>query len=448
MSIFSDIGQQFNQATGFGANTNPNPQMDPNAYSGLYNSALGSIQGVGQDQGTQQMTNGVEGAANSALANLQNNAAGAKSNFTQQMGQGFSTNMQNAAVAKGGTGGMAQAYTPTGSTYGQEATAESQGQQQIANNAVGQISSLNNVDNSQFNNQLKQAGDEANLDVGQQNTMLGIAGQDTMNNANATAMQQAQQGNTLGGIMSMFSEGGEPANRMNMKTGGQVPGQPKIPGNHPANDTVPAWLSKEEIVIPNSITQSDDPAGKGARFIAKEMAKSKGYDNGGLAVDNGMADGGLMKAAMARLGKAKHFDQGGLGFDLMGSDLDGNGGSGGSMVGGMPDFSSLDQANSTFSSAGDTTGDSSGSGSDPSSSGSGPSSSDPSKKPTAAQVATALELTNPQMGAESFDHGYLKGAGAGFQGRSRGIYNKGGRVGLEDVARERLRKSGGARGAK
>jgi hypothetical protein len=66
-----------------------------------------------------------------------------------------------------------------------------------------------------------------------------------------------------------FSNGGL------MKEGGGVPGQAKLPGDHPSNDTVDAKLSPGEMVIPKSVMESKDPAGEAAKFVASHL-KNKG----------------------------------------------------------------------------------------------------------------------------------------------------------------------------
>lgn len=58
--------------------------------------------------------------------------------------------------------------------------------------------------------------------------------------------------------------------------GGAISGHPAHPGNDYRNDIVPALLSKGEIVIPNSITQSDDAPEKAAEFIRQLMNKKDG----------------------------------------------------------------------------------------------------------------------------------------------------------------------------
>lgn len=58
-----------------------------------------------------------------------------------------------------------------------------------------------------------------------------------------------------------------------LKSGGHVPGTPKVPGNSYANDTVKALLSPGEVVIPNSVMQSKDPVNGAAKFVAALMKK-------------------------------------------------------------------------------------------------------------------------------------------------------------------------------
>ncbi len=58
-----------------------------------------------------------------------------------------------------------------------------------------------------------------------------------------------------------------------MQVGEKIPGKPKVAGNSYANDVVPKKLGVGGIVIPNSIMQSDDPAGNAKDFIAQIIAK-------------------------------------------------------------------------------------------------------------------------------------------------------------------------------
>lgn len=58
------------------------------------------------------------------------------------------------------------------------------------------------------------------------------------------------------------------------KQGGQVPGEPKYPGNDERNDVVPAMLSKGEVVLPNSVTKAEDAPDKAKEFM-KAIMKEK-----------------------------------------------------------------------------------------------------------------------------------------------------------------------------
>ena len=59
----------------------------------------------------------------------------------------------------------------------------------------------------------------------------------------------------------------------NFADGGQVPGQARVQGNSPSNDTVPARVSPGEIVLPRSVTTAPDAAARAAAFV--EAIKKK-----------------------------------------------------------------------------------------------------------------------------------------------------------------------------
>ncbi len=88
--------------------------------------------------------------------------------------------------------------------------------------------------------------------------------------APSTGGQSLQQG--AGDLMKSLGAA------QNMKSGGNVPGKPKVGGavNTEKNDNVPALLSAGEIVLPRSVTQSGDPVANAAKFVAAIMAK-KGH---------------------------------------------------------------------------------------------------------------------------------------------------------------------------
>ncbi len=62
-----------------------------------------------------------------------------------------------------------------------------------------------------------------------------------------------------------------------MEIGSTVPGKPKVPGavNSYENDTVPAKLPVNSIVIPRSATKSKDPVKDSMRFVQATLAKKR-----------------------------------------------------------------------------------------------------------------------------------------------------------------------------
>lgn len=58
-----------------------------------------------------------------------------------------------------------------------------------------------------------------------------------------------------------------------MKEGGQVPGKPLVNYDSPKNDVVVAHLTPKEIVLPLSVTQSDNPPAEAAKFVEAILAK-------------------------------------------------------------------------------------------------------------------------------------------------------------------------------
>lgn len=66
------------------------------------------------------------------------------------------------------------------------------------------------------------------------------------------------------------------ATSMGRAKGGRINGRGMVPGDHPANDVVPAMLSPGEIVLPRSIAQAEDAPEKAAAFVrALQEAETK-----------------------------------------------------------------------------------------------------------------------------------------------------------------------------
>lgn len=79
-------------------------------------------------------------------------------------------------------------------------------------------------------------------------------------------------GNPMGELQSMMALGRFKGGSVDMQSGGNVPGNARVSGDAPQNDTVPAMLSPGEVVVPRSIINSEDAPNRAAKFIAAVMA--------------------------------------------------------------------------------------------------------------------------------------------------------------------------------
>lgn len=63
---------------------------------------------------------------------------------------------------------------------------------------------------------------------------------------------------------------------IDFRSGGPVPGQAQVAGDSPQNDTVPAMVSPGEVVLPRSVSQSQDAPSKAEEFMKHIQDKKKG----------------------------------------------------------------------------------------------------------------------------------------------------------------------------
>jgi hypothetical protein len=122
---------------------------------------------------------------------------------------------------------------------------------------------------SMYNQNLTPWGNAAIASPGAAAGGAGWAGADV--GAGAGAADVAGGGSGLGALL--VAKGGKINMGSKLKQGGHVPGQAKVKGNSYDNDHVKALLSPGEIVLPRSVTQSKDPIGNSAKFVADVFRK-------------------------------------------------------------------------------------------------------------------------------------------------------------------------------
>lgn len=191
--------------------------------------------------------------------------------------------LEKAAMAQDG---RRNATAQLGAQAGQMSARDFQQQAQraAAQDAINRFNVANQTQTQMYNHQGRQG-------VANQNT--------TQNNNFAANKMQAQQG----GAQMRYNQGTEANNQgmmrkkmsqdeamgwagvaiegakagagyMNKYDGGVIPGQAQVPGDHPANDTVPTMLSPGEVVVPRSVA-SQIPGEDPIEAIVKLLGRTK-----------------------------------------------------------------------------------------------------------------------------------------------------------------------------
>lgn len=202
---------------------------------------------------------------------------------------------KNAQVQQGRRDATSQLGNMAGQLQGRDF--QQAAQKAAAQDAINRFNTQNQWQQNQYNHQGRQG--TANQNVAQNNQFAGNVMQAKQGGAqmtynkgaeanNARAMQgQAQKGQNAAIGTAIGTAGGAffggPAGAMAggalggalggmFFDGGEVPGEAPVPGDHPANDTVPALVSPGEIVLPRSITQLEPgEAGKAAKLFVDLM---------------------------------------------------------------------------------------------------------------------------------------------------------------------------------
>jgi hypothetical protein len=324
---------QAQQQSAFGMNQNfANAVMGNNGLAnqanvfgqqqGLANQFQGIANGTGPNPALAQLNNTTgQNIANQSAMMAGQRGAGANAGMLARQGAMMGGNLQQQAVGQGAALQANQQLAAMNALQNQQNMMGNManiqvGQQQTAVNNVGSLASQNQ-------GQLLGATGQANQQA--------IAQQQGINQINAG--QQAQQAQATAGLLgglgaagmsaltggaaaatpTMMADGAAPAsstlsmpsnsllgakayasggtvnspqshvshffNGLNLQAGGGVPGQATVEGDSLKNDTVPAMLSPQEIVLPRSVTNSKDPGEAAKRFVeaikTKQAKKSK-----------------------------------------------------------------------------------------------------------------------------------------------------------------------------
>lgn len=218
---------------------------------GLYGQIGGQqLQNQGILQGAQQAQNG---ALTQGTLGAENVNAGIAAGNTSALQKTQSGLVSGVGGALGGLGAMAMAHGGSVPMYADGGFASSGpaigGPQSMLGQSLSAPQSSSQGDIPTFNGGYKPGNDSGS----------GGGGGDT-----ASTIAK------LAPLALMAAKGGRVPK--DFRTGGHVPGQAKVKGDSLKNDTVPAVVSPGEIVLPRSVTQSKDPTGNAAKFVAAVLA--------------------------------------------------------------------------------------------------------------------------------------------------------------------------------
>jgi len=302
---------------GIGNNNGANFQaqgVNPNMIGGAQNAvvndinqqqqfvdALGGQNGIGNQSnvfnqqqmlanqlGRQAQGQGPNPALNQLSMTTGQNIANQAALMAGQRGVGNNPGLAARNIANQGAAIQQQA---TGQAALQRAQQQLAAQQQLqaqqgqmaglASQQVGQQhSALQGMAGTALGNQQQLLGMQANMN----NANAGIAGTNAQSQAGGFGSIMGSIGSAV--LPGVFAGGGEVTNSSgpqsflgqyakSFEKGGKVAGKAKIKGNSYSNDKVPALLSPGEIVLPRSVTQSDEPIEKSKKFVSAVMAKGK-----------------------------------------------------------------------------------------------------------------------------------------------------------------------------
>lgn len=168
----------------------------------LYDNAAAGVKDVGSDPNGKALRSGVEQAALNQLGLLQNNAAGKKRAFLEDMSRGYGADTQQRARAAGGTGTMAGVM---GNSAGidAEARARSRGLVDLQDQAIGQIGQIQGLQGNFYNQDFQKQGMLANMAQSELAARRGLQTGNMSNERQAASAQRGALTNTMQGAASV-----------------------------------------------------------------------------------------------------------------------------------------------------------------------------------------------------------------------------------------------------
>lgn len=205
MGFFGDIGNS--ALEGLGLKKGDAHTVDPNMYGGYYDDAMKDLQNAGVGGANQEIRSQIENQALQQLGDLNNNAAGRKKNYLEDMSRDFEANTNSVARARGGTGTLQQALIPNGQMADANNRATSRGLLDLQGQAVTDLGKIQGLQGNFYNQDFNKAKAMADTRLGQQKLRLGQANTNSDSLSNVDNQQRNNLSSTLSGAGKMFGMG-------------------------------------------------------------------------------------------------------------------------------------------------------------------------------------------------------------------------------------------------
>ncbi len=241
-------------------------QVNTNAQSNLANQAAQQAAMAGMNSSTIAAQGNLTGANTALQQSYIDSQKQGLTNFAK-MGGG----MMNAAGAGMAEGGEVQKMAGGGNIYGaQNPFGEAMVDQNGPQSSFGMFLNMKpqHADDADWKYNKKQKPAAGAAEPMQQTNDQSMAGPDSGESPGYNGDSMGDSGALMAALGGLASSGG--------KVNAKGPSQKAVKsGDSYDNDKVPAKLSEGEIVLPRSVTMSQDPANDAAKFVAQVLAKRK-----------------------------------------------------------------------------------------------------------------------------------------------------------------------------
>lgn len=179
-------------------------EVAPEYGQELFQQSTKAFEDLGNDPALQRQRELINKALEQQLGQLDDNAAGRKQMFQEDMSRQFSGDVQNLARARGGTGTLASALRPSGNMYDSQARATSRGLNDLYGQALNDLGAASNIRGDMYGQDERRAAGLSGVYQGEAQSRRAQANTNADNRWNANqARNKALAGTIEGGTKAV-----------------------------------------------------------------------------------------------------------------------------------------------------------------------------------------------------------------------------------------------------